>query len=72
MIGVGGDQALAFLGAIEAGEDLVRRLDEEFDRELFEEATARVRMRVTPRTWEAFEQPPCRGSPAPKQPRRSE
>jgi RNA polymerase sigma-70 factor (ECF subfamily) len=51
----GGSQVLEQLQAIEAREDLVRRLEEEFDRELFDEATARVRVRVTPRTWEAFE-----------------
>jgi RNA polymerase sigma-70 factor (ECF subfamily) len=53
--GAGGSQVLEQLNAIEAREDLVQRLDEEFDRELYDEATARVRMRVTPRTWEAFE-----------------
>jgi RNA polymerase sigma-70 factor (ECF subfamily) len=51
----GGSQVLEQLNAVEAREDLVQRLDEEFDRELYEEAAARVRMRVTPRTWEAFE-----------------
>jgi RNA polymerase sigma-70 factor (ECF subfamily) len=62
-VGVGGDLAVAFLGTVEAREDLVRRLDEEFDRELFDEATARVRMRVTPRTWEAFERTAVQGQP---------
>jgi len=51
----GGSQVLEQLNAVEAREDLVQRLDEEFDRELYDEATARVRMRVTPKTWEAFE-----------------
>ena len=51
----GGSQVLEQLNAVEAREDLVRRLDEEFDRELYDEAAARVRMRVTPRTWEAFD-----------------
>jgi RNA polymerase sigma factor (sigma-70 family) len=55
MTATGGSQVLEQLQAIEAREDLVRRLEEEFDRELYEEATARVRVRVTPRTWEAFE-----------------
>jgi RNA polymerase sigma-70 factor (ECF subfamily) len=59
--GIGGDRALAFLGTVEAREDLIRRLDEEFDRELFEEAMARVQMRVTPRTWEAFERTAVHG-----------
>ena len=30
------------------------RLEEEFDRELLDEAMARVRLRVAPQTWEAF------------------
>lgn len=51
----GGSQAVEILATVEAREDLVQRLNEEFDRELLEEATARVRLRVTPRTWEAFE-----------------
>ena len=52
----GGRQpGLELLHTVEAREDLVRRLEEEFDRELLDEATARVRLRVAPRTWEAFE-----------------
>jgi RNA polymerase sigma-70 factor (ECF subfamily) len=57
----GGSQVLELLQTVEAREDLVRRLDEEFDRELLDEATARVRVRVTPRTWEAFERTAVRG-----------
>jgi RNA polymerase sigma-70 factor (ECF subfamily) len=45
---------LEALHAVEAREDLLRRLDDEFDRELFDEAMARVRLRVEPRTWDAF------------------
>jgi RNA polymerase sigma factor (sigma-70 family) len=37
-----------------AGEDLIARLEEEFDRELADEAMARVQVRVAPHTWEAF------------------
>ncbi|HEY8503463.1 MAG TPA: RNA polymerase sigma factor [Gemmataceae bacterium] len=51
----GGSQALEMLQTVEAREDLVRRLDEEFDRELLDEAMSRVQARVTPRTWQAFE-----------------
>jgi RNA polymerase sigma-70 factor (ECF subfamily) len=40
--------------AVEAREDLVKRLEEEFDRELLEQAGQRVRLRVKPHTWEAF------------------
>jgi len=57
----GGSQAVELLQTVEAREDLVRRLDDEFDRELLEEATARVRLRVRPRTWEAFERTALQG-----------
>lgn len=57
----GGSAVLELLQAVEAREDLVRRLGEEFDRELLDEAAARVRVRVTPRTWEAFERTAVRG-----------
>jgi RNA polymerase sigma-70 factor (ECF subfamily) len=61
--GVGGSQALERLQSVEARDDLLRRLDEEFDRELLDEATARVRARVTPRTWRAFELTAIEGRP---------
>src|SRR5262245_41473434 len=61
VIATGGSQAVELLGTIEAREELIRRLDEEFDRELLEEATARVRMRVTPKTWQAFERTAIQG-----------
>lgn len=51
----GGSRAAEMLQSIEAREDLVRQLEEEFDREVLEEATARVRARVTPRSWRVFE-----------------
>ena len=51
----GGSQAVELLQTVEAREDLVRRLEDEFDREVFEEAVARVRARVTPKTWRVFE-----------------
>ena len=54
-VAAGGSQAVELLRTVEAREDLVRRLDNEFDRELLDEAAARVRQRVTPRTWQAFE-----------------
>ena len=60
-VAAGGSQALELLQAVEAREDLVERLGEEFDRELFDEAMARVRHRVTPRTWEAFERTALKG-----------
>ncbi|QEH39080.1 RNA polymerase sigma factor RpoE [Aquisphaera giovannonii] len=42
------------LAAVEARDDLQARLADAFDQEVLEEATARVRLRVEPRTWEAF------------------
>jgi RNA polymerase sigma-70 factor (ECF subfamily) len=53
--GTGGSQAMELLQAIETREDLVRRLEDEFDLEVLEEAAARVRARVVPKTWRAFE-----------------
>jgi RNA polymerase sigma-70 factor (ECF subfamily) len=52
--GAGDSEALELLETVEARDDLLRRLDEEFDRELLAEATARVRARVAAHTWEAF------------------
>jgi RNA polymerase sigma factor (sigma-70 family) len=57
----GGSQALQLLATAEAREDLVQRLENEFDRELLDEASARVRQRLTPRTWEAFERTALQG-----------
>jgi RNA polymerase sigma-70 factor (ECF subfamily) len=42
------------LAGAPARDDLVQRLEEEFDRELLELAIAKVRLRVEPNTWEAF------------------
>jgi RNA polymerase sigma-70 factor (ECF subfamily) len=42
------------LDSIPAREDLRRRLEEEFDPELLEQAMRSVRQRVEPQTWEAF------------------
>jgi DNA-directed RNA polymerase specialized sigma24 family protein len=39
---------------IQAGNDLIRHLEDEFERELFEQAIVLVRPRVAPRTWDAF------------------
>ena len=54
-VAAGGSQAAEILSTVEAREDLMKRLEDEFDRELLDEALARVRQRVTPRTWRAFE-----------------
>jgi DNA-directed RNA polymerase specialized sigma24 family protein len=52
--GRGGSAVLRALAAVEAGDDLVQRLNDQFDQELLEEARARVQQRVQPHTWEAF------------------
>ena len=60
--GAGGDQAT--LDSLEAGEDLLRRLETQFDHELLEQATIRVRLRVASHTWEAFRLTALEGVPA--------
>jgi RNA polymerase sigma-70 factor (ECF subfamily) len=50
----GADAILAQLAAPDAGDDLLRHLEEECERELLEEAMNRVRVRVQPHTWQAF------------------
>jgi RNA polymerase sigma-70 factor (ECF subfamily) len=52
--GRGDTTYLESLGQVAARDDLARRLDEEFDREILDEAIARVKARVEPQTWEAF------------------
>jgi RNA polymerase sigma-70 factor (ECF subfamily) len=42
------------LRTVEGRDDLERKLEEEYDRELLEAAACRVRLRVEPQTWEAF------------------
>jgi RNA polymerase sigma-70 factor (ECF subfamily) len=61
VIAAGGSQVLEMLHTVEARDDLIRRLDDEFDRELLDEAMNRVRGRVLPRTWEAFERTALQG-----------
>jgi RNA polymerase sigma-70 factor (ECF subfamily) len=51
----GGSASQERLASLEAREDLIRRLEEEFDLELLEAATRIVRRRVTPQTWEAYQ-----------------
>ena len=52
--GSGDSGVLDKLDAVEARADLLKRLDEQFDRELLDEAQARVRRRVKPHIWESF------------------
>ncbi len=53
--GSGDSHVGRLLASLEARDDLARQLEEEFDRELLREAMARVRLRVAPQTWQAFE-----------------
>jgi RNA polymerase sigma-70 factor (ECF subfamily) len=52
--GSGDSKVRQRLEAVEAGEDLLQQLEEEFERAQLEEAMARVQGRVESRTWEAF------------------
>jgi RNA polymerase sigma factor (sigma-70 family) len=52
--GSGDTSMMDKLAAVEARDDLQVRLADAFDQEVLEEATARVRLRIEPRTWEAF------------------
>jgi RNA polymerase sigma-70 factor (ECF subfamily) len=53
-LGSGDTDVLDRLHSVEARDDLARQLDEECERDLLEEAMVRVRLRVEPRTWDAF------------------
>jgi RNA polymerase sigma-70 factor (ECF subfamily) len=52
--GSGDSGVRAVLESQEAGDSLVRYVDEDYERVLLEEASARVRKRVASHTWEAF------------------
>ena len=53
-LGSGDSQVGQLLHQAEARADLLQQLEEEFDREILEEAMYRVRLRVAPQTWQAF------------------
>ena len=50
----GDSQVQELMLTLEAREDLAKKLEEAFDLEALEAAKARVRLRVAPHTWEAF------------------
>jgi RNA polymerase sigma factor (sigma-70 family) len=52
--GSGDSAVLSLLHSVEAGEDLLKHLDAECERELLEVAINQVRQRIEPATWEAF------------------
>jgi RNA polymerase sigma-70 factor (ECF subfamily) len=53
-LGSGDSAVWERLQTVEARADLEQQLQEAFDKEVLEEALARVRQRVAPHTWEAF------------------
>jgi RNA polymerase sigma-70 factor (ECF subfamily) len=53
-LGSGDTAVLDLVASVEAREDLALRLQEAYDQELLDEAMARVRLRIEPRTWDAF------------------
>jgi RNA polymerase sigma factor (sigma-70 family) len=59
--GAGSESGIERLAALDARDDLARRLAEAFDEELLKEAAARVRLRVEPRTWDTFHLPAIEG-----------
>jgi RNA polymerase sigma-70 factor (ECF subfamily) len=61
--GSGDTSARAALESVTARDDLVARLETEFDRELLDTASAAVRGRVDPKTWDAFRLTAVEGLP---------
>jgi RNA polymerase sigma-70 factor (ECF subfamily) len=53
-LGTGDSRVADMLQSVRARDDLVSHLEAEFDREILQEAMARVRLRVAPQTWSAF------------------
>jgi RNA polymerase sigma-70 factor (ECF subfamily) len=53
-VGCGGSDVLKLLETVEAGDDLVQQLNEQFDQEMLALAQAQVQQRVELHTWEAF------------------
>jgi RNA polymerase sigma factor (sigma-70 family) len=53
-VGGGGNEQIEALANLETSADLQQSLEAEFDRELLDEALARVQLRVPPQHWKAF------------------
>lgn len=62
--GSGDSGVLEALLRVEARDDLVQQLQEQFDMELLQQAMLRVQPRVAPHTWEAFRLTAVEGLPA--------
>jgi RNA polymerase sigma-70 factor (ECF subfamily) len=54
LVGGGESDATEWLESVEARDDLMELLNEQFDYELLDVAIVRIRLRVEPHTWEAF------------------
>ncbi len=52
--GSGDSTVVSLLNSIESRDDLANRLEDEYDRELLEQAMVRVAQRVESHTWQAF------------------
>jgi RNA polymerase sigma factor (sigma-70 family) len=65
VVGGGTAQTVQILSNLEARDDLVHRLEAEFDLELLEAATRIVLERVAPKTWEAYDLTARHGCSAP-------
>jgi RNA polymerase sigma-70 factor (ECF subfamily) len=52
--GSGDSAVFRLLDSVEARDELIRQMDDEYDRELLEQAMGRVRLRVQEHTWDAF------------------
>jgi len=53
-VGSGDDRVHQVLSTLQARDELLARMEEEFDREVVDRACSTVRERVGPQTWEAF------------------
>jgi RNA polymerase sigma-70 factor (ECF subfamily) len=60
---VTGGDILRLLDQVAAREDLARRLEEQYDYELLELACGLIRLRVEPKTWDAFRLTALEGRP---------
>jgi RNA polymerase sigma factor (sigma-70 family) len=65
-LGEGGSGVQHQLLTVPARDDLLERLEKEFDLELLEKASVNVRLRVAPHTWEAFRLTALDGIAAPE------
>ncbi len=61
-----GDTAMQeFFENVATGESLIAQIEQEFHRELLDQAMAQVKGRVEPRTWDAFRLTALEGCPVP-------